>query len=152
MSLFVTQLLRHPSLSPIARDVMYAKHPARDGPSGRRYVPTVHTDPQDGPSVFVNPLNKHGYHDRVLPDGRTIEYHSSVSATVNRDLRRLVGTEVVLYAMLGRHECRTGRVVVEKPAGVAAEVFHLRLLPPSEPALEFPSAPVAGPRINWADM
>lgn len=163
MSLFATQLLRHSSLRAIPRDVMWAKHPAREGPSGHKYVPAVHTDPRDGPSIFINAMNKRGYEDRVLPDGRTIEYHASVSPAVNRELRRLVDSEVTLYAQLGRHDCRVGRVVVEKPRGAADEVFHLRLVAPAgdrgapasppPPELVFPE-PGSGPavKINWADM
>lgn len=143
MSLLSTQLSRHSSLKPIDRQVMYARHPARVNADGKRYVPTVHQDPINGASVFIYPFNRHGYADRMLADGMTIEYHPSRSADVNGDLRALVGREVALYAQCGRRECRQGRVRVHV-APEASDVYHLRLVrPPPSPQKQ---------HVLWADM
>lgn len=135
-SLFATQLLRHGSLKAIDRDKMYRLHPR----GGLPYTPVVHTDPVRGPSIFLYAYNN-VYKDRILPDGLTIEYHASRNDAVNNDLNRLVGREVTLYAQLGRHECRHGKVLVKPSTG---GVYHLRLLPPP------PDAPVQ--TTLWADM
>lgn len=170
-TLFATLLARHPSLKPIPRDVMYARHPR---PPNAGYTPPVHFDRQRGPSIFISANGP--YQDRLLPDGRTIEYHPSTNTQVNSDLESLLGKEVTLYASLARGDCREGRVIVQKQTH---GVYHLCLLPLPPLGASF-VRPVAGaehpavaaaatatqpapkidwaattrpaPKINWADM
>lgn len=165
-SLLATQLLRHPSLTPVERSAMYALHPSKTDATGRRYVPAVHRDPRRGASVFVYPFSRHGYRDRMLPDGRTVEYSPSGNSVTNRDLDALVGQEVILYAQLGGApaHCRQGRVRVLKPRR-DSPVFHLCILaPPTSPPTRardagpalapWPAArpAEAGEVTSWADM
>ena len=151
MSLLATQLARHPNLRRIRRDVMQARHPAKDTPTGQRYVPAVHTDPQGDVSLFMHATvgSNKGYAGRVLPDGRTIEYHPSPNMALDGELDRLVGQEVTLYVQCGE-ECREGKVIVDK-APDAQGLYHLRTVPPPPPSFEHPPA---GPttRVSWADM
>lgn len=144
-SLLSTQLSRHPSLRAVDREVVWAKHPGvTDARTGHKVVPTaLLTD--NTASVFLNP-EKNAYGDRILADGRTIEFHPSTSAKVNADLYRLVGREATLYAYLGRAGYRTGRIRVERPPTMNDDgVLYLRIQPPE--------LPVAMPRgTAWADM
>lgn len=157
--LFAAQLARHPSLQRVALDTMYARHPAQVDQEGKRFVPAVHRG-AGGTSLFIYPFSRYAYRDRVLADGRTIEYHSSTNAHTNGELRSLVGQEVTLYAQVGRGDAREARVLVQQPADVPEDVFHLRLVSPRlvsppgvEPAAAAPAAPPADKkRVLWADM
>lgn len=141
-TLFQTQLLRHPNLRAIDRELMYARHPSKTDPSGKRYVPAVNHHPAYGYSVFLYPGTKYGYDDRILADGVTIEYHPSTNSQLNNELGRLVGQEVTLYAQVGKQECRQGKVTVGRPSSATQPVFHLKLMP---------LQPVARKGL-WADM
>lgn len=149
-TMLATQLSRHPSLKPVDRETVWKKHPGvYDRVKGRKVVPAAHEDP---PSVFINPV-KNVYGDRLLPDGRTIEFHPSSNDAINGALHRLLGREATLYAFLGGNTYRTGRVVVERRA-TADGVFLLTLVTPPLPAAGAPADPVAAaPRKTlWADM
>ena len=154
-SLFATQLSRHPSLHRVPLETMYARHPAQVDHQGKRFVPAVHRGAA-GPSLFLYPFSRFAYGDRVLPDGRTIEYHPSANARTNGELRALVGQEVTLYAQVGKREARQARVVVEQPPDIPDNVFFLRILtpataPPPQPAPP-PAAAPPGRKALWADM
>lgn len=136
------QLARHPSLKAIEREAMYRLHPSKYDAHGNRYVPAVHYAPA-GPSVFMYPMNGR-YANKMLADGRTIEYHPSTMRSTNADLDSLVGQEVTLYVQCDKQQCRQGRVTVKRaPQGA----FHLALVSPPLPA-----APGPSDRISWADM
>lgn len=136
-SMLATQLSRHPSLKPLGLQTMYARHPSQTDPStGRKFVPAVHEDAMRGYSIFMYPKTRFGYEDRILPDGRTIEYHPSTNASITHQLDRLIGKEVTLYVQTDRTQAREGRVVVEKPS--ESNVYHLQLRPQQHAA--------------WADM
>ncbi len=154
--MLAVQLGRHPSLKPVDRDTVWARHPGvYDQKTRRKVVPAAHEDP---PSVFINPA-KNKYGDRLLPDGRTIEFHPSTNDGVNALLDRLTGREATLYAFLGNNTYRTGRVLVHS---VSNGVYHLGLvtppLPRAPPPLPSPlPPPVEQPppqprRVLWADM
>lgn len=145
-TLFATQLSRHPSLRRVPLETMYARHPAQVDANGKRFVPAVHRGQADT-SLFIYPFNRFGYMDRILADGRTIEYHPSTNLRVNAQLRDLVGREVTLFAQVGKREAREARVVVEHPEGLGDDVFHLRLVTPS-----LPEAPAPAKKVMWADM
>jgi hypothetical protein len=141
LTLFATQLSRHPSLKPLGLETMYARHPGQTDPrTGKRFVPAVHRDPERGASIFMYPRNDR-YPDTMLPDGRTIEFHASTNVSIARQLDELVGREVTLYTQLGvgrDAHAREGKVVVDsspKPG-----VYLLRLQP---------RAPAS---TRWADM
>lgn len=148
-TLFATQLARHPSLRRVPLETMYARHPAQVDSAGKRFVPAVHRGPADT-SLFLYPFSRYAYQDRILADGCTIEYHPSTNARVNEQLRALVGREVTLYAQVGRREAREARVVIEHPAGLGDDVFHLRLVPGSLPDAGPPVVPAK--KVMWADM
>ena len=152
-TLFATQLSRHPGLQRLPLETMYARHPAQTDHEGRRFVPAVYQGPA-GPSLFLYPFNRYSYQDRMLPDGRTIEYHPSSNGRTNGQLRSLVGKEVTLYAQVGRREARQARVVVEHPPDLAEDVFHLRLVTaaPSAAAAPAPQQQQQQRRVLWADM
>jgi hypothetical protein len=136
-SLLATQLARHPALRAVDRDTVWARHPGvYDRARGQKVVPAVHMSANGESSVFINPaLNRYG--DRMLADGRTIEFHPSTNDVVNGRLDRLLGREATMYAFLGRDAYRMGRVLVE---AAARGVYHLRLAPA---AFEPPAAAVA---------
>lgn len=150
MSLLATQLLRHPSLKPIDRAAVWARHPGVYDPKTRRtVVPAAHDS-----SVFMNPV-KNAYGDKLLPDGRTIEFHPSSSNLVNGRLQKLTGAEATLYVFLGNDTYRTGTVAVDR---VAEGVYHLRLVTPPLPCQPPPRPPPAEQpsrqpkKMLWADM
>ena len=147
-SAFAAQLAAHAHLRPVPLQAMYAAHPAQVDQAGRRFVPAVHHGPR-GPSIFLYPFSRFAYRDRVLPDGRTIEYHPSTNARTTAELRALVGQEVTLYAQVAGREAREARVVVQHPAGLPDDVFHLRIV---APAAAPPAAKPAVKRVMWADM
>lgn len=141
-SLLATQLSRHPSLTAIEWTDMCRAHPARTSGSAR-FVPAVHRGPQ-GASIFLNPSSKYAYNNTMLPDGRTIKYYCSNNREITADLMSLAGTEVTLYAQVGRGQARQGRVQVTHPGG---DVFHLRLVE------HVAAAATAEPKkVLWADM
>lgn len=157
-SLFATQLSRHPAMQRVALDTMYARHPAQVDHEGKRFVPAVHRGPS-GSSLFLYPFSRFAYRDRVLPDGRTIEYHPSTNARTNGQLRALVGQEVTLYAQVGKRDARQAKVVVEHPADLPEDVFHLRLVgagaapvPVAPAAATADTSPPPKKRALWADM
>lgn len=143
--MFATQLLRHPSLRPMPLAEMYAAHP-RVTRGGKTFVPAVHVHPVHGPSIFLYPFSKFAYADRILADGRTIEYHPSRNALIDSDIASLVGREVVLYAQAGRAEGRVGRVRVSRSD--RADVYLLEL----QPQPDVDTKGVAAVRVAWADM
>lgn len=147
-SLFATQLSRHPAMQRVPMDTMYSRHPAQVDHDGRRFVPAVHRGPA-GTSLFIYPFGRFGHRDRVLPDGRTIEYHPSASARAKGQLRDLLGQEVTLYAQVGRHDARQATVRVEQPPDVPEDVYLLRLLVPVTRA---PVQQEPPKRVMWADM
>jgi len=151
-SLLAIQLSRHPSLRVVDRETVWTKHPGvYDGVKGRKVVPAAHDNP---PSVYMNPV-KNVYGDRLLPDGRTIEFHPSSSDVVNGKLHRLLGREAAFYAYVGNDGYRAGKVVVERRP-MSDGVFHLRLITPPLPAAAGPApapAPDTAPEKKaWADM
>lgn len=153
MSLLATQLCRHPSLRPVDRDTVWQRHPGvYDSKKGRTVVPAAYDAPPHGPSVFINPV-KNAYNDRILPDGKTIEFHPSSSDLVNGRLDRLEGKEATLYAFLGNNMYRTGTVTVH---GASRGVYHLRMVSPPLPQAPPPPPPPddshAPKRMLWADM
>ena len=153
MSLLATQLMRHPSLKAVDRDTVWARHPGvYDSRQGRKVVPAAH-DSAGGrePSVFINPT-KNAYGDRMLPDGKTIEFHPSTNNNVNGMLDRLAGREATLYAFLGNNTYRAGKVVVKS---VANGVYHLGLVTPPLPQAALVARaepPRQQRRVLWADM
>lgn len=161
-TLFATQLARHPGMQRIPLETLYSRHPAQVDRGGRRYVPAVHRNQDGTSSIFLSPFNRS---DRMLPDGRTIEYHPNRAA--NSQLLELVGREVTLYAQVARQEGRRGLVTVTHPPDLPEGVFYLRVCPrvppsapvrqPAEPAAEPPAPPAqaaaaAEPKLMWADM
>lgn len=142
-TLLSVQLSRHPSLRPVERDAVMARHPVT-AERGRQVIPE--TSGGSPPSVFINAEPPHGARGRILPDGRTIEYTSLDPA----GLRDLVGRDATLYAYVGMGRrgggmYRTGRVRVTAPAA-ADGMFHLVVQPPAMPGGMPP------PGRAWADM
>lgn len=166
MSLLAVQLCRHPSLKHVDRGTVWSRHPGvYDSKKGKTVVPAAYDNDQHGPSVFMNPV-RNMYGDKLLADGRTIEFHASTNDMVNGKLDGLVGREATLYAFLGNNTYRTGKVIVDTAS--SRGVYHLRLVSPSLPqAAPPPQARQPQPleddmedggykkppvRVLWADM
>lgn len=155
--MLATLLRRHPSLRAIDRETVWAKHPGvYDRTRGTKVVPAVHDN-----SVYMNPI-KNAYGNKMLADGRTIEFRPSSNDLVNGKLDLLVGKEVNFYAMVDPNVYRAGKVVVEKPA-MADGVFHLRMVTPPlrvaasvplprQPLQKPPTSSTAAAATAWADM
>ncbi len=139
-TLLSVQLARHPSLRPVDRDAVMARHPTSTE-RGRRVIPETCVTP---PSVFINAEPPHGSRAKILRDGRTIEYASLDPG----GLRRLVGRDATLYAYVGTRGggmYRTGTVRVSF-ADATQDTFHLVMQPPALPGGMPP------PGHSWADM